>query len=69
MNQLKHLAILSLIILLGCNETKKSSAIALDETAKAAPYKLQQTIYYGGDIVTMTGDSPSYVEAVVQAGR
>ena len=34
--------------------------------AVAEPYKLQQTIYYGGDIVTMEGDEPQYAEAVVQ---
>ncbi len=34
--------------------------------ANADPYKLQQTIYYGGDIITMEGDQPQYVEAVVQ---
>ena len=32
----------------------------------AAPEKIDQTIYYGGDIVTMDGDKPVYVEAVVE---
>ena len=27
---------------------------------------LQQTLYYGGDIITMEGDTPTYVEAVVE---
>ncbi len=27
---------------------------------------LQQTIYYGGDIITMEGDKPTYVEAVIE---
>ncbi|HHQ49394.1 MAG TPA: hypothetical protein ENK19_11000, partial [Acidobacteria bacterium] len=27
---------------------------------------LQQTVYYGGDIITMEGDTPTYVEAVVE---
>ena len=31
-----------------------------------APEKIDQTIYYGGDIVTMDGDKPVYVEAVVE---
>ena len=26
----------------------------------------QQTLYYGGDIITMEGDKPEYVEAVIQ---
>jgi predicted amidohydrolase YtcJ len=34
--------------------------------AVAEPYRLQQTIYYGGDILTMAGDGPEYAEAVVQ---
>lgn len=34
--------------------------------AKAVPYELNQTIYFGGDIITMVGDEPEYVEAVVQ---
>ena len=43
-----------------------SMASAQETAAKAEPQKLQQTIYYGGDIVTMEGDKPQYVEAVVQ---
>lgn len=35
-------------------------------TAVAEPYTLQQTLYYGGAIITMAGDEPNYVEAVVQ---
>jgi predicted amidohydrolase YtcJ len=31
-----------------------------------APEKIYQTIYYGGDIVTMDGEKPVYVEAVVE---
>jgi len=27
---------------------------------------LQQTIYYGGDIITMEGDKPTYIEAVIE---
>ena len=26
----------------------------------------QQTLYYGGDIITMEGDKPNYVEAVIE---
>jgi len=35
-------------------------------TVKAAPARIDQTIYYGGDIVTMDGATPAYVEAVVE---
>lgn len=34
--------------------------------AVAEPYQLKQTIYYNGDIITMEGDKPQYVEALVQ---
>ena len=33
-----------------------------------APEKIDQTIYYGGDIVTMDGEKPVYVEAAVEKG-
>ena len=36
------------------------------ESANAPAYKLNQTIYYGGDILTMEGDEPTYAEALVQ---
>ncbi|MBE9547810.1 MAG: amidohydrolase [Proteobacteria bacterium] len=37
------------------------------QEAKAAPIKpLEQSIYYGGDIITMEGDKPTYVEAVIE---
>ncbi|BAO44884.1 amidohydrolase [Thiolapillus brandeum] len=31
-----------------------------------SPGKLEQTLYYGGDIITMEGDQPTYVEAVME---
>jgi len=46
-----------------CNSDSKKTA---KETPKAEPYRLQQTVYFGGDIITMAGSSPEYVEAVVQ---
>ena len=63
MKQFQSIVLLFLLALTGCNDPKKGSANG--EIANE-PDKLQQTIYYGGDIVTMTGDSPTYVEAVVQ---
>ena len=36
------------------------------QTPASAPNALKQTLYHGGDIITMAGDTPSYVEAVVQ---
>lgn len=32
----------------------------------AEPYQLKQTLFFGGDIITMEGDEPQYVEALVQ---
>lgn len=62
----QNLLLASLIILLlsACNNDIKKNQ---NETkAIAEPYKLQQTIYFNGDIITMEGDEPEYVEAVVQ---
>ncbi|WP_224488958.1 amidohydrolase [Robertkochia flava] len=57
-----------LIYLLACffmlASCKESSEKKQD--AVAEPYKLQQTIFYGGDIITMDGEEPQYVEALVQ---
>jgi predicted amidohydrolase YtcJ len=67
---MKHLSIvvwLLAIVLSSCNNSsEKKTTEENNGTAVAEPYKLQQTLYYGGDIVTMAGDTPSYVEAVVQ---
>ncbi len=37
-----------------------------EQTPQTGPYQLRQTLYYGGDIITMEGDSPQYVDAVVE---
>lgn len=52
------LIILSLFCLFSCQEKNRTDAE--DEITT------QQTIYYGGDIITMEGDSAIYAEAVVQ---
>jgi hypothetical protein len=55
------------IIFTGCKDTSKNTKLESDDNkAIAKPYALNQTIYYGGDILTMAGDKPNYVEAVVQ---
>jgi len=58
------LAITFTATLVGCdqpgNEEGQVKAVA------EVPYKLRETIYHGGDIITMEGDEPLYVEAVVQ---
>lgn len=62
----QHLLQVSLFVILlsACNNDTKNNQSKTK--AVAEPYKLQQTIYYGGDIITMEGDEPEYVEAVVQ---
>ncbi|NRB36914.1 MAG: amidohydrolase family protein [Pseudomonadales bacterium] len=53
-------AITLCIGLCACNqETSKSSSASAAREQKA-------TLYFGGDILTMQGDTPSYVEAVVE---
>jgi hypothetical protein len=47
------------VFIYSCSKTTKS------DTPSAEPYKLKQTVYFGGDILTMEGDLPTYVEAVV----
>ena len=61
---MKRLFILTAIVLIlfSCDNNKRQG----NQQASAEPYKLQQTIFYGGDIITMEGDKPEYVEAVVQ---
>ena len=67
---MKHLSIvvwLLAIVLSSCtNSSEKKTTDKNEGSAVAEPYKLQQTVYYGGDIITMAGELPTYVEAVVQ---
>jgi len=56
----KTILLLSIIVILfSCNNISKTAADVsnIDST---------QTIYYGGDIITMEGDKPEYAEAVVR---
>lgn len=60
---MKRLALISLttvLLITSCQDKKQKV------TPVAEPYLLKQTIYYGGDILTMEGDEPQYAEAVVQ---
>ena len=40
--------------------------IYIGSLADAAPNTMQQTLYHGGTIITMEGDKPTYVEAVIE---
>lgn len=65
MRHLSSIVFLLAVILTGCKETPKNTTTGTESnTAIAEPYKLQQTVYYGGDIITMAGDTTEYVEAL-----
>ncbi len=49
--------------LLACSNVKKTKP---KERVKINTSKLQQTLYYGGDIITMEGNEPTYAEAVIE---
>ncbi|MED5514371.1 MAG: amidohydrolase family protein, partial [Pseudomonadota bacterium] len=59
-----HLAIAcSLLALTACDKTSEQTAKTLPLQVSAA-----DTIYYGGDILTMTGDEPEYAQAIATQG-
>ena len=66
MRHVSKLLLLLVVLLTSCKEAKENTTETLKQTAVADFYKLQQTLYYGGDIITMAGEKPTYVEAVVQ---
>ena len=51
-----------LTILISCKTNNKEN----DTKEVVGDNQPQQTIYFGGDIITMNGDSPQYVEAVIE---
>lgn len=54
------LILASILLMFSCKESNKNIA----DVSEANPNN--HTIYYGGDILTMEGESPEYAEAVVQ---
>src|SRR6056300_1265268 len=61
MNKLKLIPILAcILVLFSCNDGKDKGG------NKGKEEKVGTTLYHGGDIVTMQGDEPQYVESVVQ---
>ncbi|WP_045474630.1 amidohydrolase [Winogradskyella sp. PG-2] len=63
MNKFLVIIILILSIVLGCKENTKSSEP--DESQTKTKLSTQQTIYFGGDIITMDGKVLELAEAVV----
>ena len=53
-------------MLLSCVSVVSAVSAGKQENGTADSNKLQQTLYYGGDIITMEGDEPTYVEAVIE---
>ena len=45
----------------GCGDQEKSNELE----SPAVASELQQRLYFGGDIITMEGSEPSYVETVM----
>lgn len=52
--------IFALFIVAGCNSTNERISTSANEVTDAA-----DAIYYGGDVITMEGDSAVYAEAVL----
>ncbi len=61
---IKKISIVLLVLtaMISCNTEKSKDQKQMD----TSDHQLTQTIYYGGDIITMDGDSPQYVEAVIE---
>ena len=58
------LSLLVITLLFSCNKEKKDKSVK----NVADSSKIQQTIYFGGDIITMDGQTPQYVDAVIERG-
>jgi hypothetical protein len=63
MKNIYFILTLILISLSSCKENSKQ--LENTNSTDSKPYELNQTLYHGGDILTMEGDTPNYVEAVV----
>jgi predicted amidohydrolase YtcJ len=53
--------LISVIMFLSCNSASDTSADKTSDAAAGTP----ATMYYGGDIITMEGDSATYAESIV----
>jgi predicted amidohydrolase YtcJ len=64
---LKFTLVIATAVLAVCGRSNADAQLS-STTVDPSKAQLQQTIYYGGDIVTMVGDTPQYAEAVVVEG-
>ena len=56
------LLVIVFAVFVSCNDKKSTNDSDKSDAAKS---ELTQILYYGGDIITMDGDKPQYVEAVI----
>lgn len=56
--------VLVMLLMTACEQQQQAETI---KPVVAETGKPQQTIYFGGDIITMEGDEPEYVEALVES--
>lgn len=66
MKNLNLLLVLFVLFIFGCDKNHKTSNDPSKGEIITESSDQQQTLYHGGDIITMAGDTPNYVEAVVQ---
>lgn len=72
---MKKICLFSIVLLLtvmlgnSCaaeHKIKSMEAFTSVDSVHSATIPSQQTLYFGGDIITMEGDKPTYVEAVIE---
>ncbi len=59
--------ILLTLLFINCNNNNNNNNKVTSESKSNEGLNLNKTIYFGGDILTMAGDNPSYVEAIVES--
>ena len=57
------LVVILFVTILSCDNKKEAKDSKESDVTKK---ELSQTLYHGGDIITMDGDKPQYVEAVIE---
>ncbi|MCJ8318711.1 MAG: amidohydrolase [Colwellia sp.] len=55
-----------IVLFAACSEVKQTTEVSSPANKLSDKQQLPQTLYFGGDIITMAGDEPEYVEAVIE---
>lgn len=63
---LLSITLLAMTSLLSACTSEKASTAVIAPNHEATQSTLKQTLYFGGDIITMQGTKPQYVEAVIE---